>query len=286
VGEVREPIDPNTVVPVILEKLRNLEIELDQQPHRIEEICEAVNSLRTSACDLQPTEPINLYLTALLSWRYDDEYAPNHSQLVDSFKRLANSRIKKLSLEFVAQGPPRDGFIGHLDQDSFADACEANLCGLQQLSLQGLNVNAIHHRSFTQFKRLLSLTLEHFDLTRIEANGFRGLSSLTTLNLSNNRLAVLETGMFNGLDSLIELNLRFNCLNELQSGAFAALGRLERLDLRNNYLNDESMHDRMFAGLVSFKTLLIGGNQLAREENIERLRALLPSSSVINATEN
>lgn len=128
----------------------------------------------------------------------------------------------------------------------------------QMLYLQGNQIRAINHTSFTYVASLRILDLSNNSISRVPPYAFHFLRSLQVLNLTNNLIYHLESQVFTPLMALKELDLSYNNLSALPESLGNNTRNLTFLGVRNNQLQNI---DRMvLQTFTNLKVLLARSN--------------------------
>ncbi|XP_073448387.1 leucine-rich repeat and transmembrane domain-containing protein 1 [Aquarana catesbeiana] len=128
----------------------------------------------------------------------------------------------------------------------------------QILYLQGNQIRAINHTSFTYVASLRILDLSNNSISRVPPYAFHFLRSLQVLNLTNNLIDHLESQVFTPLMALKELDLSHNNLSALPESLGNNTRNLTILGVRNNQLQNV---DRMvLETFINLKVLLARSN--------------------------
>jgi hypothetical protein len=206
-------------------------------------------------------------------------------KFLSSIRSLSKLRTLDLSGSFKGVSVSQN-----LTKDLFTDALYSNT--LAFLFLDSNNFLSIGTETFSDLKKLETLSLKESSITSLESGAFAKASSLKTLLLQgNSKLQGLPDGVFSGSDILQTVTLSYcvalqsihpnafsvapklqvlkmdHCgLTKIEGATFASLGSsLLVLDLQSNQfqgLDEAKVGDgSAFAGLSSLKDLNVTSNQ-------------------------
>ena len=182
------------------------------------------------------------------------------------------------------------------------DGFKLNQLHLQNNVLSQLHAETFHGLSFNYWGSNLILNISHNKLQDLPPKVFNGTARLEILDLADNELSTLSDDVFYGLSDLRSLRLEGNRLRSLGDRPFYQLYHLEELHLAQNLLEDlddhvfdslsvsvcdsagcvhhslkrrllelhlggnrlTALHDGLFKGFRSLRTLQLQSNQLAR----------------------
>ncbi|XP_064540040.1 insulin-like growth factor-binding protein complex acid labile subunit [Drosophila montana] len=135
---------------------------------------------------------------------------------------------------------------------------------LQQLSLNGNQLDQLNAPSFRELTGLVDLQLGENALKTIDKDTFQPLRQLRFLNLSHNELDALRPQVFGSamgqLVALQQLDLSGNNIRLLFDNQFRMLGKLQLLDISHNSIS--SLSAGHFAGLQSLRKLYLQSNDI------------------------
>ena len=157
-------------------------------------------------------------------------------------------------LDFIPRMPPYRR-LKNLKAGDFS-----GLENLQELNLQGYQLDALPGKIFNGLKNLQILRLWDNQLVNLPEGIFNGLENLQELYLDRNQLTSLPEGIFSALRSLQHLSLQNNSLRTLPPGVFSRQIHMEKLYLDDNRLS--YLPAGIFSGLDELWLLDIRDNQL------------------------
>lgn len=139
--------------------------------------------------------------------------------------------------------------------DDFKDANN-----LDQLFLQGNQLQALPANVFSNAQKLVEIDVSNNRLTTIEDYAFSG-SNLHFFHLKNNSLTVLKRNTFAGAPDTMSIALQDNCIESIENGTFD-LPKLVFLFLQNNRI--QSLSDDVFRIASKLVAINIDRNGLKR----------------------
>ncbi|KAM4722532.1 leucine-rich repeat and transmembrane domain-containing protein 1 [Rhinophrynus dorsalis] len=128
----------------------------------------------------------------------------------------------------------------------------------QILYLQGNQIRAINHTSFTNIPGLKILDLSNNSISVLSPFAFHFLRSLQILNLTDNLIHYLESQAFSSFLDLKELDLSSNSLSALPESLSNNTRNLTFLGLRQNQL--QRIDRSMLETFTNLKVLLVKSN--------------------------
>lgn len=158
-------------------------------------------------------------------------------------------RIKKLERNFFTTLPMLTALhfsigsiIGEISPDAFND-----LINLQELILEGCEIENLHEETFWKLTKLKKLDLRENPLKIISENAFKGLSDLRYLSVSNCQIEKLPRNIFE-----TNLNLEEIYLSESKFKIIEVdFTRLLRLRILNFYASTEGCVNTFFSATNS-----------------------------------
>jgi Leucine-rich repeat (LRR) protein len=187
-----------------------------------------------------PWNPLVIFLVAILfhgSWgegcRNNAESDTNEIDIHDcdtaSYKKLMKNYKLKSITEFY--GSSQSNKFSTVDDHMFRD-----MSNLNQLKLEGCEIEKIDENAFCNSKKLTLLRLTFNKIKNLHEKTFRNLGNLNELNIGENLIETIPAKLFEGNRKLTILWMAHNKIKEIPIGFFDSLTVLEMFSINHNEL--------------------------------------------------